>query len=73
MVDRSQLSRMIDNMEKYFDSMEARQKERHDAEDRKLEKECEYDIVNPLETPPNPPFSDSPPAQIHGQGKRSLF
>src|ERR1700727_1254896 len=55
MVDRSQLSRMIDNMEKDFDSMEARQKERHDAEDRNVAKDCEYDIVNPLITPPNPP------------------
>jgi hypothetical protein len=32
------------------------------------------DIENPLEAPPSEPFcSDSPPARIHGQGRRDLF
>jgi hypothetical protein len=32
------------------------------------------DIENPLEAPPSGPFySDSPPQQIHGLGRRDLF
>ena len=73
MVDRTKLRRMIEKMEDFLDSIEVEQKERHDAEDRKLGEDCGYDIINPLEAPPSPPFSDSPPAQIHGQGKRDLF
>jgi hypothetical protein len=55
MVDRSQLRRMIDSMERALTRMEEEQQARHDAEDR------ERDITNPLEAPPNAPFSDSPP------------
>ena len=70
-VDRSQLRRMIDSMEKALTIMEANQKVRHDAENREMEEDC--DFTNPLDAPREAPFADSPPAHIHGQPKKDLF
>ena len=39
MVDRSQLQRMIDTMERALARMEEEQHTRHDAEDRELEED----------------------------------
>jgi hypothetical protein len=54
MVDRSQVSRMIDSMERYLDIMEARQKARNDAED----------ILDPLDAPVQAPISDQLPVRF---------
>jgi hypothetical protein len=68
-IDRSQLRRMIDSMERAMTRMECDQKARHDAEDREYEEQ----FTNPLDAPPCAPFSDSPPAHIHGYPRKDLF
>ena len=66
MVDRSQLQRMIDSMERALARMEEEQHTRHDAEDRELEEELAEGNTMPTLTPP---FSDSPPTHIHNEPK----
>ena len=61
--DRIRVDRMIAKMDAWLTQREQEQKSRQDAEDR------ERDITNPLEAPTNAPFSDCPPAKIHGQGR----
>ena len=58
-----QLIDLCDKMSARLDEMEAQRQARWDSEDR------ERDITNPLDAPPNAPFSDSPPSQIHGEGR----
>ena len=70
-VDRSQLRRMIDSMERALTRMEEEQRLRFDAEDREMEENC--GITNPLDAPPEAPFADSPPSHIHGQPRKDLF
>lgn len=73
-VERSQLQRMIDKMETALSIMEAQQ----EARQKILDDECDQELTEELEegnTFPTAkqPFSDSPPAHIHGQPKRNLF
>lgn len=79
-VNRSQLQRMIARMEEALSIMEKQQEARQDALDREFEEDCrdeEEQFINPLDAPPNPPFSDGihggPPAHIHDQPRRDLF
>ena len=71
--DRSQLQRMIARMEEALAIMEKQQDARQDALDKEFEEDCrdEDQFVNPLDAPPNHPFSDGihggPPLKIHGE------
>jgi hypothetical protein len=63
-IDKSRLDRMITMIDDWM-------KQREEA---KLADADDYDIENPLEAPPNAPFADGAPQQIHGQPpKGDLF
>ena len=66
MVDRSQVRRMIDSMERALTRMEEEQAARHDSEDRESENELAEGNTMPV---PTQPFSDEAPEKIHGEGR----
>lgn len=79
MVERSQLQRIIDQMEDIVNRLDTLQKRRarndalEDLDDDEEDIEEEYDVTDPLAAPQQP-FSDSPPQRIHGEPfKRDLF
>jgi hypothetical protein len=74
-LDRSQVGRMIDSMERALTRMEQNQEARHDAEDREQEEDCDDELAegNTFPTPKQPPFSDGAPQRIHGTGREDLF
>lgn len=72
--DRSQLQRMIARMEEALSIMENQQGARQDVLDKEFEEDCrdeEEQFVNPLDAPPNYPFTDGihggPPMKVHGE------
>ena len=59
-ITKARLDRMIDMIDSAW-------LKRRDSEGR------ERDITNPLEAPPQAPFSDSPPEKIHGKPDQELW
>ena len=77
-VDRSQLRRMIDSMEKALTIMESNQKARHDEERQMEEEDChELETGNTLPVAPSAPFSIyrlltymGSPSAVYSNGER---
>lgn len=66
-IDKSRVDRMISMMDDFLKQREEDKLNGYDDDD-----DCD-EYLNPLEAPGNAPFSDSPPAQIHGEPKKDLF
>lgn len=70
-VDRSQLRRVIDSMERALSIMEANQEARQDAFDKEFEEDCRDELAEGNTLPvPQQPFADGlhggSPEKIHG-------
>jgi hypothetical protein len=66
-IDKSRVDRMIKMMDDFLKEREQDKLNGYDDED-------DFDDpLNPLEGPPHKPFTDSPPARIHGEPKKDLF
>ena len=61
-IEPSKLQQILDSVDRLLASN--KEKLRTDFHNR------DRDITNPLDAPPQMPFSDSPPGKIHGEGKQ---
>jgi hypothetical protein len=61
-IEPSKLQQILDSVDRLL--ADNKEKLRTDFHNR------DRDITNPLDAPPQMPFSDSPPGKIHGEGKQ---